>query len=192
MKLREIYFNNVVLQFQTNTFNNNVRYIFKKSITDFGDHHYGLFENEKLVSYLQVETESNIWQVRRTIVDSNLRGLGLMRYLFNRVLDDTDELYSDTHQTPESKKFWIGLIKYPEPRYSIFVLHDGSKISVRDYSNYDIWNNDEDPILVMVRKPLNSSLNEVVKTDEVRKRFNRHDWELWYGDYVRNIGYENP
>ena len=131
-------------------------------VTVDGDQYYGLLDDNTLVAILIVEFE-RIQKPEGVYmeVDKSLRGLGLMRYLFNRALDVNGEIYSDTHQTRNARHFWEMLIIYPEPHYKIYIYdtETGDKrridhpVGKIEPISKDIWNQQENPILVIVKNP---------------------------------------
>lgn len=203
----QLFFKNLKNTTPTPSFSNGIRYGYVKHITDFNEEHYGLFDGKKLVAYLGLESDRiGKPQLTHISVDSELRGLGLQRYLINRALESHNEIYSDTQQTPESVYFWKMLMLYPEPKYKIYIydtetntrkpiVKRPSKNYTHDESYGEIWNNQENPILVIVKDGIRETYESTVefnRVDNIRKRFGKDYWSTWYGDYARDRGYENP
>lgn len=179
--------------------NKNLDYCLVKD--SFNTEYYGLFQDEKIVALLVLEFDRiNKPQIEYVSTDKNWRGKGLLRYLINVVLKNHEEIYSDTHQTKEAQRFWKMLMMLPQPEFKIYI-HDtetGNRTSTSKYSgqyDLDIWNDSDNPILVIVRQQrfkTNESFQKYLEHQERRKHFGRDDFNLWYGEYTQGLGYENP
>lgn len=189
-------FNNIA-KTKTPVFDNGKSYYYSIAM-EYDVEHHALLENDNIIALLRLENSRlNKNQVLSTQVEQSLRGLGLMRYLFNKALDIHGEIYSDTHQSAEVKHFWQMLIVYPESRYSIYIYNpeDNTLEDTRDYiGNVEktVWNQQENPILVCIKRKYTIDqllINE--HNNNIRKKVNRDDWSLWYKK-SNTKGYENP
>jgi GNAT superfamily N-acetyltransferase len=178
---------------ETPKFDSGVSYSFVHTIYDNVEYH-GLLCDDQLVAIIIIEFERlGRPQIVYLQVDRSHRGQGLMRYLLNRVLDRHSEIYSDTHQTPAAKHFWKMLLIYPEPRYAVYIydIYTDTKTKImHPVGDVDgeIWNQQDNPVLVCIRNPVSE---RSVKWNDIRKKFGRDDWSLWYRRSV-TPGYENP
>lgn len=174
---------------------------FSFSKDKFDDEYYGLLSDNNLVAILKVDfSRLNKPQIEYVQTSKEYRGQGLLRYLVNVALNKHNELYSDTHQTSESKRFWSMLMKFPQPEFKIYIydVETNTKMSTSDYvGNVDkeIWNDMENAIL-LINKQKRFETNEqyeiYLKHQVKRKLSQRDDFNLWYGHYDKNSGYENP
>lgn len=189
----------------TNPFMNGKRLGYSRNVDKFGDEYYGLFNGKQLVAILTLEHDRlGKPQLTQIITADEFRGQGLMRFLMNKALEHHAEIYSDTHQTPESIYFWKMLLMYPEPNYTIFVydtttntktpfIRKSSKYYSHDISYGSIWNEKDNPILVIVKNAISESkILDNIRKDNILKRHGRDSWSIWYGDYRADRGYLNP
>lgn len=195
-------FNNVE-KTQTPVFDNNKSYDYAMT-KEYDVEYYALLDDDNVVALLRLENsrlDRDKYQVLSTQVEQSLRGLGLMRYLFNRALDSHGAIYSDTHQSQDAKHFWTMLITYPEARYSVYI-YDSETHTMTDTQDYigniektiskHIWNNKENPILVCIKNKFTAKQSMISeRNNSIRKRVNRDDWTLWYSRSTIK-GYENP
>lgn len=157
--------------------------------------YYGLFEKNQLVAILILDFDRlDLPQISLSHTNIDRRGQGLLRYLANRALDKHPVLYSDSHQTKESQHFWQMLMKFPEPRYSVMIYDVTTKqlTSSKGVSYDEIWNQEENPIVALVRR--NTSISEQaasIRGSQIRARYGRDDWNLWYGHHNED-NYVNP
>ena len=159
------------------------------------DDSYGLFNSDKLVGILLVDSERlDLPQIMYTQTSTDFRGKGLLRYLFNQAIQHHSILYSDTHQTAESEYFWRNLLIHPESAYTISVYNQDTGIESKiDKTRLpDIWH-DEVPILVARLRIRTNEQHAMMKhNNAVRSRFNRSDFNLFYGPYSLTSDYRNP
>lgn len=157
--------------------------------------YYGLFEKNQLVAILILDFDRlDLPQISLAHTNTDRRGQGLLRYLANRALDNYPVLYSDTHQTKESQHFWQMLMKFSEPRYSVMIYDVATKqlASSKGVSHDEIWNQEENPIVALVRRDTSISEQAAsLRGSQIRARYGRDDWSLWYGSHNED-GYTNP
>jgi len=165
---------------------------------EYGTEYYALFDKSIIVAILVVEmTRLNKPQIEYIQTDKKYRGQGLLRYLLNMALQNHNVIYGDTHETPETKHFWKMIIKYPQPNYKIYIydLETNSYESTINYradSDKDVWNDYENPIIAVIKNNQTLSNVKIQEHQEKRKKWGRDDFSIWYGDYSRGLGYENP
>lgn len=199
----KLYLFNNTRKIMTPAFSNGIRYQYSQS-NEYGVEYHALLhtlndQEESIVALMGLESERlGKMEILSTQVIQSLRGMGLMRYLLNKALEVHDEIYSDTHQSPSAIHFWKMLLLYPEPSYRIMIYDIDTQEKKPIERNVDkelvrvIWNEKENPILVCVKNKF--SVNETAryqKNNEIRKKVNRDDWQIWYSKSV-TPGYENP
>lgn len=158
--------------------------------------YYGLMSDDHLCGVLILNSDRlDKPQIMYTQTELAYRGKGLLRYLFNHALQHHDTMYSDDHHTTESKQFWQGIIQIQQPSYKVYVYDiakDSYTLATADMFD-EIWNGD--PSIILAAKKRGMTVAEAAyhqRSNEVRKRFNRSDFELYYGEYPANTGYINP
>jgi hypothetical protein len=168
--------------------------MFSETLND-GSHYLGLFDNEKLISYLSLSDRgSGIYQISYSATDPKYQRRGCFRYLLMKALESHGEILSDTHQSPEAQLAWKSLIKNPSNRMRIYVYNEftNDRIDATTIPENDIWNAKSNPILLASSKHLT---NEEIQRDLIRdiktKPYNRDYLSTWFGKDHMVIGY-NP
>ena len=162
------------------------------------EHYLGLFQDDSLVSYLQLEIRTNdLWQIVYTQTTVSFRGQGCFRYLLEKSVVDHGQVLSDSHQTVASANAWKSLIRYPGGRMLIFVYNTDTKqlSSAHEIESLDIWNQTNNPILLATK--VAHSMQEQENMDlrdrsHLAKKTGRDHNSIWFGPGTSNGDYINP
>lgn len=97
--------------------------ILKKSVDQFGDIHYGLFDaTGKIVSYQYLDKQDQFYVSSMPITRKEYQKQGWMTYIMDyAVLKDKLTVAGDTRQTPEAIKLWRALTR--NARYRVFIYN---------------------------------------------------------------------
>jgi len=156
----------------------------------------GLFDKTQLVAILHLNIrESGMWQITYTQTETNFQGQGCFRYLLTTAVNTHKSILSDTHQTNDSKLAWKSLIQYPGPNLEIFVygVNTKNKIPSFDIPENKIWNNNENPVLLITSNSSNiTDRNDVMKKLKETTGIDRTTDGIWYGPNSSTKNYLNP
>lgn len=170
--------------------------IFKEYLPDDETHYLGLFKEDKLVSYLQLDVrETEYFQVTYSATDNEYKRKGCFRYLLNKAVERHRTILSDDSHTPDAKAAWKSLIERTSGIFDIYVydIITGEKYPTYRVDPDKIWNDKREPVLMITNTAYTEAyLKSARREHKGLIECNRHYDGLWYGTGTSGDDYDNP
>lgn len=156
----------------------------------------GLFDETRLISVLHLNIRDHgLWQITYAQTEPDFYGHGCFRYLVTAAVATHGTVLSDDHQTNSAKQAWKSLIQYPGPNLDIFVYDTDTKnkVSSADAPEQEIWNNHDNPVLLITHKSsVTVNRNPVMTKLKETTGIDRTSDGIWYGPNSSTDTYINP
>jgi hypothetical protein len=170
--------------------------IFKEYMDGFGTHHLGLFADDKLVSYLELDIRNTeYYQITYSATSEKYQRRGCFRFLLNKAVEQHRTVLSDSHHTPEAKAAWKSLIQYPSGIIKIcaYDVRTGDKKPAKGVDRDSIWNDEEEPVLMITNSEFSEEYLQRAKREHRGLIECGRDYKgIWYGVRSSNDHYDNP